>query len=203
MPGLVPPAAGTAVNGRSLILRPFSFRHRRHRDSRQKPFPRHKRQQTATDARNLCAKTAYTPWRLTYHFVVGPPSSKASNCYDRIKQPAKTRHRDSGMSSSHNQNRRGFSLMELLAVVTILGIIAAIIVPRVAVSSDTAKAKVAAHHKATINSAVERWYVEKAVWPAADLSDIGADVNYFPSGLPTNPVDNSAYTINATTHHLN
>ena len=31
--------------------------------------------------------------------------------------------------------------MELLAVVTILGIIAAIIVPRVAVSSDTAKSE--------------------------------------------------------------
>jgi general secretion pathway protein G len=104
---------------------------------------------------------------------------------------------------SHSQNHRGFSLMELLAVVTILGIIAAIIVPRVAVSSDTAKAKVMAHHKATINSAVERWYVEKGVWPATDLSDIAADINYFPSGLPTNPVDNSAYTINATTHHVN
>ena len=72
------------------------------------------------------------------------------------------------MSSFHNRNRRGFSLMELLAVVTILGIIAAIIVPRVAVSSDTAKAKVIAHHKATINSAVERWYVEKGAWPAAE-----------------------------------
>ena len=73
--------------------------------------------------------------------------------------------------------------MELLAVVTILGIIAAIIVPRVAVSSDTAKAKVNAHSKATINSAVERWYVEKGTWPATNLSDIGADLNYFPDGF--------------------
>jgi general secretion pathway protein G len=107
------------------------------------------------------------------------------------------------MSSFHNRNHRGFSLMELLAVVTILGIIAAIIVPRVAVSSDTAKAKVMAHHKATINSAVERWYVEKGAWPAANLSDIGADINYFPDGIPVNPVDGSAYTVNATTHHVN
>jgi general secretion pathway protein G len=103
----------------------------------------------------------------------------------------------------NNKKRAGFSLMELLAVVTILGIIAAIIVPRVTVSSDTAKAKVNAHNKATINSAVERWYVEKGTWPAVNLSDIGADVNYFPDGVPTNPVNNAAYTLNATTHRVN
>jgi general secretion pathway protein G len=97
----------------------------------------------------------------------------------------------------------GFSLMELLAVVTILGIIAAIIVPRVAVSSDTAKAKVNAHNRATINSAVERWYVEKGAWPALNLSDISADINYFPDGVPVDPVDGSSYTLNATTHRVN
>jgi prepilin-type N-terminal cleavage/methylation domain-containing protein len=99
--------------------------------------------------------------------------------------------------------RSGFSLMELLAVVTILGIIAAIIVPRVTVSSDTAKQKVNNHNKATINAAVERWYIEKGSWPANNLSNIGADVNYFPQGLPVNPVTNAAYTLNPTTHRVN
>jgi general secretion pathway protein G len=108
------------------------------------------------------------------------------------------------MSMTRKTTKRlGFSLMELLAVVTILGIIAAIIVPRVAVSSDTAKQKVSAHNKATINAAVERWYVEKGAWPANNLSDIGADVNYFPDGIPVNPVDGSAYTLDATTHRVN
>src|SRR3954469_17931837 len=98
------------------------------------------------------------------------------------------------MKTFRNSKRHGFSLMELLAVVTILGIIAAIIVPRVAVSSDTAKAKVNSHNKATINASVERWYVEKGSWPANNLSDIGADTNYFPDGIPVNPTDASAYT---------
>ena len=106
------------------------------------------------------------------------------------------------MNTYMNRKRRGFSLMELLAVVTILGIIAAIIVPRVTVSSDTAKAKVNAHNKATINAAVERWYIEKGAWPANNLSDIGVDVNYFPDGVPTNPVNGSAYSLNATTHRV-
>ncbi len=101
------------------------------------------------------------------------------------------------------KKQSGFSLLELLAVVTILGIIAAIIVPRVTVSSDTAKQRVRDHHKATINAAVERWYVDKGSWPLDNLSNIGADVNYFPDGIPTNPVDGSAYSLNATTHRVN
>jgi len=107
------------------------------------------------------------------------------------------------MKNRKRNKKSGFSLLELLAVVTILGIIAAIIVPRVTTSSDTAKQRVRDHHKATINSAVERWYVDKGSWPANDLSDIEADVNYFPEGIPTNPVDSSSYTLNATTHRVN
>ena len=98
--------------------------------------------------------------------------------------------------------RKGFSLMELLAVVTILGIIAAIVVPRVSVSASTAKQKVHEHNKATINSAVERYYIETGSWPADDLSDISANTNYFPDGIPVNPTDNSAYALNSTTHRV-
>ena len=99
-------------------------------------------------------------------------------------------------------SRRGFSLMELLAVVTILGIIAAIVVPRVSVSASTAKQKVHEHNIATINSAVERYYIETGGWPADNLSDIGTNVDYFPDGIPTNPVDNTAYGLDSTTHRV-
>lgn len=105
------------------------------------------------------------------------------------------------MSKKNNVKRSGFSLMELLAVVTILGIIAAIIVPRVSVSSSTAKSKVDSHNRATINSAIERYYIEVGSWPA-DLATLGQNTSYFPEGIPTNPVDNSAYTMNATTHRV-
>ena len=99
--------------------------------------------------------------------------------------------------------RRGFSLLELLAVVTILGIIAVVVVPRISVSSTTAKTKADLQNKAEINSAVERWYFEKGTWPADNLSDIGADTSYFPNGLPVNPTNSAAYTLSSTTHRVN
>ncbi len=82
------------------------------------------------------------------------------------------------------RKNRGFSLLELLAVVTILGIIAAVVIPRISVSAGTAKANANAQNIAEINSAVERWYFEKGTYPATDLSDIGADSLYFPDGIP-------------------
>lgn len=98
------------------------------------------------------------------------------------------------MTIRHYKKRSGFSLMELLAVVTILGIIAAIIVPRVSVSSSNAKDQVHAHNMATINSAVERWYIEKGSWPA-DLDTISKDTNYFPDGIPVNPQNGNKYAL--------
>ncbi len=106
------------------------------------------------------------------------------------------------MTACSLHKRTGFSLMELLAAATILGIIAAIVVPQIAISSHTAKARVNNHNKATINAAVERWYIEKGDWPENNLSNIGSDGKYFPQGLPTNPFTNAAYTLNATTKRV-
>lgn len=102
-----------------------------------------------------------------------------------------TRHRSS------SKQRAGFSLLELLAVVTILGIIAVVVIPRVSVSAEAAKTNAHKQNVAEINGAVERWYFEKGKYPKADLSDIGADANYFPDGIPTNPLTDNAYKLNA------
>ena len=106
------------------------------------------------------------------------------------------------MNKISNRKRCGFSLIESLAIVTILAIIAAILVPRITVSSDTAREKLNSHNTATINAAVERWYIEKGVWPATDLSDIGADEKYFPRGVPINPVSGKVYTLNESSHRV-
>jgi len=98
--------------------------------------------------------------------------------------------------------RTAFSLLELLAVVVILGILAAIVVPRVSTSSDKAKKSVNAHNKATVNAAVERYYIDEGSWPSTDLHEMGAD--YFPDGIPTSPYDGTTqYTIDGTNHRVN
>jgi len=96
--------------------------------------------------------------------------------------------------------KKGFSLLELLAVVTILGIIAVVVIPHISVSSTKAKQEADRQNKSEINASVERWYFENGSWPKDDLSDIGADTNYFPGGLPTNPTSGAAYTLNSSTH---
>jgi type II secretory pathway pseudopilin PulG len=92
--------------------------------------------------------------------------------------------------------------MELLAVVTILGIIAALIVPRVTSGTDTAKIKTCDHNHTEINITVEQYFMNTGNWPANDLSDIGADINYFPDGLPTCPVTGAPYRLDPTTHRV-
>ena len=104
--------------------------------------------------------------------------------------------------SHSNQLRRGFSLLEMLAVVVILGIIAALIVPRVGQSSENAKEKCCLHNRAEINITTEQYYIHNGVWPADDLSDVGADVDYFPDGLPTCPVSGQPYRLDPTTHRV-
>jgi len=101
-----------------------------------------------------------------------------------------------------NRSRRAFSFMELLAVVVILGIIAALIVPRLVISSERAKESTCHHSRAQINTAVERYFIHTGNWPVANLSDMASDVQYFPNGLPVCPISSQPYRIDPMTHRV-
>ena len=101
-----------------------------------------------------------------------------------------------------SRKRKGFSLLELLAVVTILGVIAAVVIPRINTSTKGAQEEVNKQNISEINGAVERFYFETGDWPKNNLSDIGANPNYFPDGVPVNPVTGNAYKLNGTTHRV-
>jgi prepilin-type N-terminal cleavage/methylation domain-containing protein len=96
-------------------------------------------------------------------------------------------------------DRAALSLMELMAAMAILAVLAVFIIPRVSTYSTNGNRYACWSNKGEIELQVRLWYRNKASYPAANLSDIGADTAYFPQGLPTCPVDGTAYTIDTTT----
>lgn len=94
----------------------------------------------------------------------------------------------------------GFSLLELLAVIAIIGFLASIILPRVNTSADTAKEKTCFHHRAQINAAIEVFHLNNGVFPTS-LADLDTP-DVFPDGIPNCPVSDTAYTLNSSTHRV-
>ena len=95
-------------------------------------------------------------------------------------------------------NRNGLSLTELMAVLGILGVLAALIVPRVAGHRNDSMHAACDAQQGEIELQVKLWRRNQSSYPAANLSDIGANPAYFPQGLPTCPVDGASYTIDTT-----
>jgi prepilin-type N-terminal cleavage/methylation domain-containing protein len=93
------------------------------------------------------------------------------------------------------RNRFGFSLTELFAVAAILGVLAALIVPRVIGHHDTSKRAACYANQGEIEMQAKLFYRNAGAYPAADLSNISGNAAYFPSGLPLCPVDGTPYTI--------
>lgn len=86
-----------------------------------------------------------------------------------------------------------------MAVVAMLGLVAVVIVPRIAGGDDSAETAACYVYKGEIEIQAELWNQNTGSWPGATLGTIGSDTNYFPEGLPTCPVDGTAYTIDPTT----
>jgi general secretion pathway protein G len=98
--------------------------------------------------------------------------------------------------------KKGFTLVELLVVVLILGALAAIAVPRIIGGATNAKINACKTNVDLINSQIELYYANKDAWPDS-LSDLTSDPNYFPDGAPVCPFDSSnTYQYSSTTHHV-
>lgn len=101
---------------------------------------------------------------------------------------------------SYPRQRAAFSLLELLAVVIILGVIASVVIGRIHMTGVASKEYGCLRNKAEINAAIERYYFENGAWPS-DISVIAASAT-FPEGLPLCPVSNAAYSLDDTTHRI-
>ena len=89
-------------------------------------------------------------------------------------------------------SKRGFTLIELMVVVLILGALAFVAIPRIGQSSTRAKINACETNVDLLNSQIELYYATEDAWPDT-LSRITSDVNLFPDGAPVCPVDGTAY----------
>lgn len=74
---------------------------------------------------------------------------------------------------------RAFSLVELVIVVVIIGIIAAIAVPRLSNAATRAKGNALAQNLAVVREAIERYYAEHGRFPGYDPGTGTRDDDYF------------------------
>ncbi len=90
------------------------------------------------------------------------------------------------------RHRKGFTLVELMIVVLILGALAAIAIPRILGGAATARANACATNIDLINSQLELYFANTGEYPA-DLPTLTGNTSYFPDGAPVCPVTRLPY----------
>ena len=100
-----------------------------------------------------------------------------------------------------NNRSKGFTAFEVLAVVMLISILAAIVIPRFYISTQKAKVQSCEMNRAIVNKQVEIYYFVEGTWPVDDLTDIKTNYNYFPDGIPTCPVDLTSYQLRPSPFH--
>ena len=97
-------------------------------------------------------------------------------------------------------HQKGFTPLELLAVVLMLGMLAAIAVPRISRSADLEKGNACNANVALMNSQIELYHARTGQWPP-DLNTLYRDERYFLYGVPICPFG-TPYQYDPQTHRV-
>jgi prepilin-type N-terminal cleavage/methylation domain-containing protein len=106
------------------------------------------------------------------------------------------------------RSKKGFTLVELLVVILILGVLAAIAVPKFTQSADTARVDGCGSNIYIINSQIEFYAAENDGNYPKNLETITNSKTFFPDGPPKCPFTDTNYPsvlvnnrVDDSTHH--
>jgi general secretion pathway protein G len=104
------------------------------------------------------------------------------------------------MGGEMNRKRPGFTFLEVMIVVVILGILAAALVPNLAGASREARTARIRMDLSTIGAAVELYHAQHGAYPASlsQLAGENGEEGYIKS-IPASPDKEAPYVLNAST----